>query len=56
MRITSTNGFEHCPYCGKEVNREEKPLETVTAGPDGEDQATRANLEVSCPDHGVLYL
>lgn len=52
--IRSAGQIDYCPYCGRETEREEKPVGSVMV--DGEEHVTKTNLEVSCPQHGVLIV
>jgi len=45
MKISSVNGFKFCPYCGQKVEKEEQPI-----------GRNKTNLEITCPEHGVLII
>jgi hypothetical protein len=42
-QLQSINGFNYCPLCGAELDREEQQI-----------AEHRWNLKVTCPEHGEL--
>lgn len=52
VHISSASQISYCPYCGRETEREEKPIASTVI--EGEEKVTRTNLEVTCPQHGII--
>lgn len=45
LRISSVAMINYCPVCGEEVSKEEVQVSQY-----------KTNLEVTCPNHGVLLV